>query len=98
MTQPDEIARLDAEARLSTLVAGVQLGEGRDKGVVYFEYSRKGTKFYTPPKDGKEQFSMIWWSERFHLGPSWRAQVYYADPAPHRAYWESRRMEVREVR
>lgn len=49
----------------------------RDRGVVYFTYHR-------PFDDShRTMFTMEWWMEGYHLGPSWRGQVFFADPLPY---------------
>lgn len=73
------------------------LGDGRDKGVVYIEYSQPGDKHYHPPKDGCYQFVTIWWSEHFHTGPSWRGQVFYAKPDYYLKYWAAKGLTVHET-
>lgn len=49
----------------------------RDKDTVYFTY------YSGPDKEMCYSFMMEWWQENFHMGPSWRGQMYKADPLPY---------------
>jgi hypothetical protein len=49
----------------------------KDKQTVYYTY-------YGPRhREGTYSFMMEWWQENHHSGPSWRGQMFRADPKPY---------------
>lgn len=62
---------------------GVHRGTGpfgiamKDKSTVTIEYHGP------PDSHGKRSFTMSWWDENFHTGPSWHGQCFNAVPGPY---------------
>ena len=63
----------------------------QDKSIVTF------IMFGPPDKGGRCPFEAIWWQENFYVGPSWRAQMFRANPEVHTRHWEERGQTVRVV-
>jgi len=66
------------------------------------ETRRKDTVYYTyhSPKDDQQRyhFTMEWWQEKFHAGPSWRAQCFFTDPLPYMARQRAAGLRIKESR
>jgi hypothetical protein len=50
-----------------------------------------------PDRDGRRLFEAIWWQENFHAGPSWRAQMFRANPEVRIRHWEERGQTVQII-
>ena len=67
-----------------------QQEHGEDKSLTTFVYHSG------PDDERRYHFSVWFWAESHHSGPSWRGQHFFADPAP---YWAQAKVHgaVREI-